>query len=563
MTDARPPDTETNTDVGTATKPAGSRADTPAETPWWKSGVIYQIYVRSFADSNRDGIGDLRGVRDRLDHLEWLGVDGIWLSPVTVSPDADWGYDVADYQAVQPQFGTLADLDDLIEAAGARGIRVMLDLVPNHTSDRHSWFVDSRSSRQSARRDWYVWADPRPGHAPPNNWVSSFGGPAWTFDEATGQYYLHNFLPEQPDLNWWNDDVRRAFDDILRFWWDRGVAGFRIDVCHMIVKDALLRDNPPATEDDPFIMQVFGQRPVHNANQPEVHTILRHWRQVADERDPQRVLLGETNVEELETLATYYGSGTDELNLGFNFPFIESPFEADPLRTVVERTESLLPPAAWPVWTGSNHDVSRLATRWAAGDPVRVRLALMMLLTMRGTPVLYQGDEIGLTDMDITKDDVHDPVGLRFWPAYKGRDPERTPMPWDGSAHSGFTTPDATPWLPLGDPPTNVADQRGDPDSILTMARDLIALRRRTRDILEGDYGSLSAPPGTWVWRRGTGIVVALNMSDQQRDVGLGDVGLGDVAATVVLGTDRSRDGTTVDGTIKLGPWEGVVVSTS
>ena len=530
----------------------------PGPLPWWKTAVLYQIYVRSFADSNGDGVGDLRGVLERLDHLDWLGVDGIWLSPVTVSPDADWGYDVADYRAVQPQLGTLADLDELIDQAGRRGIRVLLDLVPNHTSDRNAWFVEARRSREARHRDWYVWADAGPGDAMPNNWVSSFGGPAWTFDDTTGQYYLHNFLPEQPDLNWWSEEVRAEFEAILGWWWDRGVAGFRIDVCHMIVKDALLRDNPPATTDDPFIMQVFGQRPVFNANQPEVHTVLRRWRELADRRDPPRILVGETNVEELETLVTYYGSGDDELNLGFNFPFVEAPFEADALRSVLERTESLLPDRAWPVWTGSNHDVSRLATRWGGGDPAKARLALMMLLTLRGTPVLYQGDEIGLTDGEIAREEVLDPVGHRFWPAYKGRDPERTPMPWDGTRHGGFTTPEATPWLPLRDTTTNVEQQRDDPGSTLTFVRDLVALRRRTPDLASGAYQSLPSPAGTWVWRRGAQTLVALNLSDAPADVTLTET-----SASVVVGTDRSREGAGLDGTLKLAPWEGVVVSTA
>jgi alpha-glucosidase len=277
---------------------------------------------------------------------------------------------------------------------------------------------------------------------------------------------------------------------------------------------------------------------------------------LADDRDPQRVLVGETNVEELETLVSFYGSGTDELNLGFNFPFIEAAFEADALRDIVEKTESLLPETAWPVWTGSNHDVSRVATRWAAGDPIKTRLALMMLLTLRGTPVLYQGDEIGLTDGDLAKQDVHDPVGLRFWPAYKGRDPERTPMPWSGEANGGFTTPGATPWLPLGSPASNVEQQRHDADSVMTLVRDLIAARRGNPDLAGGDYATVSSPPGTWLWRRGTGTLVALNMSDQ-----LLDVGLPERAGTIVIGTDRSRDGTTLNGPLELGPWEGVVIS--
>ena len=517
--------------------------------------MLYQIYVRSFADSDDDGVGDLRGVIDRLDHLSWLGVDGIWLSPITPSPNADYGYDVADYCAVEPAYGNLADLDELVASANARGIEVLIDLVPNHSSDHHPWFVDSRSGRDSIHRDFYVWVDPKPDGSPPNNWVGCFGGPAWTLDETTGQYYLHNFLPEQPDLNWWCDDVHAAFDDILRFWWDRGIAGFRIDVCNMIIKDSELRDNPPATEDDPFIMQMFGQRPEYTSNRPEVHGVLKHWRQLGDGYDPGRVLLGETNVEALETLAAFYGNGDDELSLSFNFPFIESSFEAEALRAIVERTEELLPPGSWPVWTGSNHDVSRLATRWAAGHRDRVRLALLMLLTLRGTPVLYQGDEIGLTDVELTREEILDPVGLRFWPAYVGRDPERTPMPWTGGPNGGFTAPESTPWLRMGDPSTNnVADQRGDPKSVLQFVRDVIALRRRTPDLVTGGYRSLDSPDGAWVWRRGTRTVVALNFSDGLTKITPATHG------QIAISSDRSRDGTAIRGSIDLKPWEGVVL---
>src|SRR5689334_4537025 len=284
-------------------------------TAWWRNAVVYQIYPRSFADTTGDGVGDLRGIVEHLDHLEWLGVDAIWLNPVTVSPDADWGYDVSDYTAVQPALGTMADLDTLLDEATRRELRVLLDLVPNHTSIEHPWFVDARSSRASAYRDWYVWADPKPDGSAPNNWVSSFGGPAWTLDDASGQYYLHNFLPEQPDLNWWNDDVCAAFDEILAFWFDRGIAGFRIDVCHMIIKDAELRDNPPARADDHAMAEFVRQEPVYNANRPEVHDIIRRWRHLADTYDPPRVLIGETNVEDLELMARYYGRGDDELHL--------------------------------------------------------------------------------------------------------------------------------------------------------------------------------------------------------------------------------------------------------
>jgi alpha-glucosidase len=301
---------------------------------------------------------------------------------------------------------------------------------------------------------------------------------------------------------------------------------------------------------------MFGQQPKYTSNQPEVHDVLRHWRQVADGYDPARVLLGETNVEELEMLATFYGDGGDELSLGFNFPFIESPFEAGSLRAIVERTEDVLPPGSWPVWTGSNHDVSRLATRWAGGQPDKVRLALLMLLTLRGTPVLYQGDEIGLTDVDLAHEEILDPVGLRFWPAYKGRDAERTPVPWTSGRNGGFTDPGSTPWLRLGDPvAANVADQRRQPGSVLQFVRDVVAVRRRSSDLLTGSYQSLDSPDGVWMWRRGAKTVVALNFGDDPTEIAL-PVTKGEVA----VGTDRSRD-RPVTGAMTLRPWEGVVLT--
>ncbi len=521
---------------------------------WWQAGVLYQIYPRSFADSDGDGSGDLQGIIDHLDHLAWLGVDGVWLSPVTVSPDADWGYDVADFCAVQPELGTMDDVDRLVAEAGRRGIRILMDLVPNHTSDQHPWFVDSRSSRESPRRDWYVWADPAPDGSPPNNWVSSFGGPAWTLDRRTGQYYLHNHLAEQPDLNWWNEGVREAMDGVLRFWLDRGVAGFRIDVCNVIVKDAELRDNPPATADDSFDEQLFGQRAVYNGNRPEVHEVLRRWRRIADGYRPPRLLVGETPVR-LDALPAYYGNGRDELHLAFDFPFIDSPLEAGAMRAVVETVEGSLPAGAWPAWTGSNHDMSRLATRWAGDDPQRTRVALLLLLCLRGTPVLYQGDEIGLGDVPVDQDRLRDPLGVRYWPHYKGRDPMRTPMPWRHAPGGGFTADGVVPWLPLGDTAAdNVADQQADPGSVLHLVRDLIALRRRTPDLRAGAYTPLDAPEGVWAWRRGRGHLVAVNLAGETAR-------LDGVTGRVLVATDRSRDGEQVDGPLVLGPWEGVVVA--
>ncbi|HEY5096440.1 MAG TPA: alpha-amylase family glycosyl hydrolase [Acidimicrobiales bacterium] len=523
------------------------------EGPWWRTGVLYQVYPRSFADSDGDGTGDLNGVIDHLDHLEWLGVDGVWLSPVTCSPNADWGYDVSDYRAIQPDLGSSDDLDRLIAEADRRGIRVLMDLVPNHTSDQHPWFVDARSSRDASHRSWYVWADPKPDGSPPNNWVSSFGGPAWTLDDATGQYYLHNHLVEQPDLNWWNEDVRREFDGILAYWLDRGVAGFRIDVCNIIIKDALLRDNPPATEADPLDMQLFGQRPVYSGNRPEVHDVIRRWRRLIDAY-PGGVLVGETPVEPVESLAAFYGNGRDQLHLAFNFPFISAPLEEPAMRTIVEATELALPTGAWPAWTGSNHDMSRLATRWAGDDPVRARAALLLLLSLRGTPVLYQGDEIGLGDVEVAREDLRDPLGVRYWPYYAGRDGMRTPMPWRNVPGGGFTGPGVRPWLPFGDLAAgNVEDQRGDPDSLLHLTRDLVALRRRTPDLRSGGYRSVESTRGTWAWSRGERTLVAVNLTD-----GPGSVDR--VTGSVLLGTDRPRDGEAVAGTLQLRGWEGVVV---
>ena len=488
--------------------------------------------MRSFADSNGDGVGDLPGVIARLEHLEWLGIDGVWLSPTMPSPNADWGYDVADYLAVHPELGTMDDLDRLVAEAGRRGIRILLDLVPNHTSDRHPWFVGARSSPASARRDWYVWADPKPDGSPPNDWVSVFDGPAWTLDPASGRYYLHQFLSEQPDLNWWNDEVRNAFDEILRFWFARGIAGFRIDVAHSIVKDRELQD--------PGI-------------QPGVHDVHQRWRALADLQEPQRVLLGETHIRELERMIAFYGTGEDELHLAFNFPFVYAGFEAEKLQAVVAETERLLPAAAWPVWTGSNHDAGRFPTRWCADDDARTRLALIALLTLRGTPVLYYGDEIGMAEVELRPEQLRDPVGLRRWPDDPGRDRTRTPMHWSAGAGAGFTDPVAHPWLPLGDHGArNVEAQRRDPESILTLCRELISVRRRLPDLRLGSYRELDTPEGAWAWRRGERVTVALNMSAR-------DLVVEGVDGTIVV-SSHGRAGDPVGGAVELEPWGGVVV---
>ena len=456
--------------------------------PWWQTAVFYQVYLRSFADSDGDGVGDLRGVIERLDYLDALGVDVIWLSPVNPSPDKDFGYDVADYRSVQPAFGTLADLDELIERCRAGGMRVVLDLVPNHTSDHHAWFQDARTSRDARHRSYYIWADPRPDGSPPNNWRSTFGREsAWELTPETGQMYLHSFLPEQVDLDWWNEDVRREFDEVMRFWLDRGIAGFRLDVAHAIVKDRELRD----AENEDVLVRV---------DLDETYAVQRRWRTLTDAyEDEPRVLLGETWETDLTKLAKFYGSGTDQLHLAFNFAFTFSPLEAPALRDVVARTYALLPPDAWPVWMLSNHDVERMTTRMCGGDERKIRCALLALLTLRGTAVLYQGDEIGLEQVEIPPERVRDVAG---------RDGCRTPMPW--TRDGGWREP----WLPIGDATRNVEDEREDASSTLSFVRNVIALRRARSDLHEGDYEAIDAPPGVWAFRRGEATVVALNLAD-------------------------------------------------
>ncbi len=527
---------------------ADRNPDPLAEDPsaWWRTGVLYQVYPRSFADSNGDGVGDLTGITEHLDHLQWLGVRGLWTTPITPSTNFDWGYDVTDYTDVEPELGSLADAEAMIRAAQDRGLGVILDLVPNHTSTEHPWFRESRSSADNPKRDWYVWADGNADGSLPNNWQSYFTGPAWRFDDHSGQYYLSHFLEHQADLNWWNPEVRNEFDRILRFWFDRGVAGFRIDVAHLLVKDRHLRDNETATAGDGPPDEEF------NANRPEVHDIYRRWRQIAHQYDPPRLLIGETPVFEPSTLATYYGQG-DELDLAFNFIHLLAPFEADAMHEVVSATLAALPAGCQPVWAGSSHDVSRFPTRWAGGSPQRARAALLMLLTLPGTPFLYAGDELLMTDTAVPSEQLRDPLGLMQSSVWGGRDPQRTPMRWSREAGAGFTKPHVDPWLPFGDLRVNVADQSDDPSSALSLTRDLIALRAELADLHQGGYQRLEAPEGWWCYRRGDRALVAINLtatSDAQEGV----------HGQVRISTDRSRDGLSIDGSLALSPDEAAII---
>ncbi|HEX9064265.1 MAG TPA: alpha-amylase family glycosyl hydrolase [Streptosporangiaceae bacterium] len=511
---------------------------------WWQGATLYQLYVRSWQDSDGDGYGDLRGIIARLDHLSWLGVDGVWLSPTMPSPDADWGYDVSDYRGVHPELGTLDDLDALIAAAAERDMRVLLDLVPNHTSSAHPWFVEAASGSGSARRDYYVWADPAPDGGPPNNWLDFTGRPAWQWDEPSGQYYLHNFLAAQPDLNWWNPRVHEEFEQILRFWFDRGVAGFRIDVAHGLYKDRELRDNPPAPAGG-LLGGRFGQVAEYSMNRPEVHQVYRRWREIANGYDAPRLLLGETWVGDLHDLAAFYGRD-DELQLAFNFPFVFAPFRAAELAAVVDGTLAALPDLACPVWTSSNHDVGRFPSRWCGGEDAKIKLALLVLAALPGTLVLYYGDEIGMTDVAVPPELARDTLDGS---SHLSRDRGRTPMQWDDSPSAGFTRNGVRAWLPAGDAAArNVAAQRADPGSVLHFCRELLRVRREHRgaagDKVAG-YERRPAPDGVWRFRSGE-LEVAANLSGEPAAGAWPD-------GEVVLSTHPSGH----DGV--LAPWAGVI----
>ena len=476
---------------------------------WWKDGVIYQIYPRSFQDSNGDGIGDLQGIIDRLDYLNdgterSLGVDAIWLSPTYPSPMADFGYDVADYCGVHPDFGDLDAMDRLIAEAGRRGIRIILDFVPNHSSSLHPWFLESRSSTDNPKRDWYVWRDARPDGSPPNNWIAAFGGPAWEWDQHTQQYYLHEFLVEQPDLNWRNPEVERAMHDVLRFWLDRGVAGFRIDVMDRIVKDPELRDNPgePNREFARRFGQTALQRHIYDQNWPDIIDFTRRIRSVVDAYT-ERYTVGEVFGTPENIVRYYGGEACDGLHQGFNFPLVRMSsrqWDARWVRRHVDAFEAALPRCAWPNWVTGNHDVDRMISRLGGGavGQQRARLVAVLLMTLRGTPFVYYGEEIGMENVDVPPDQLQDPARIYG----RGRDPERTPMQWTDAG--GFT--DGTPWLPYGDLSLNAAAQLKDERSLLSLYRRLIHARRSSLALRKGDYQPLDGvPDGVFAFTRSYG----------------------------------------------------------
>jgi len=523
-----------------------------AEGDWWRHGVVYQIYPRSFADSNGDGIGDLPGITSKLDHLNdgteaSLGVDAIWLSPFYPSPMADFGYDVSDYCDVDESLGTLADFDHLVGECHRRSIRVIIDLVPNHTSDRHEWFLASRSARDDPKREWYVWADQRPDGSPPSNWLSVFQtgpepSPAWTFDSETGQYYLHSFLPEQPDLNWLNPQVRDAMHDVMRFWLDRGVDGFRVDAVQRIGHDPSFRDDP-MTSDQRFPEDL-----------PVAHEVVRGFRRVIDTY-PDRMMVGEVYLLDPARMVAFYGGGSDEFHLVFNFSFLNQPWSARGFRRAVDGFDASLPSGAWPDYTLSNHDHPRTASRYEDGGlgEERARLAAMMLLTLRGTPFLYYGEEIGMHDAEIPRLDWVDPMG---------RDGCRTPMRWTPDPGAGFTTGD--PWVRIGSDleRVNVAGQLDDPTSMFSLYRRLIWFRKASPSLQRGAYRSLSDKEDLLVFVRGTGneqVLVALNFSTGERAVVVDDV---PEVGEITISTRSDRAPEPIDlAEIRLRPLEGVIVT--
>ena len=518
---------------------------------WWQSGIIYQIYPRSFADSNGDGIGDLRGIIARLNYLRWLGIDAMWISPVYPSPMADFGYDVSDYTDIHPMFGTLEDFDKLQAAAHAQNIRVILDLVPNHTSDEHPWFIESRSSRDNPKRDWYIWRPPAPDGGPPNNWLSTFGGSAWELDPRTSHYYYHAYLKQQPDLNWRHPEVQAAMHQVLRFWLDRGVDGFRVDVIWHLIKDDQFRSNPPNPQFRPGEWPYRQLLATYTTDRPEVHDIIGGMRRVLDEYG-DRLMIGEVYLP-IQRLVTYYGVAGKGCHLPFNFQLIEVPWQAEAIGATIDAYEAALPAHGWPNWVLGNHDKSRLATRIGIAHS---RIAAMLLLTLRGTPTLYYGDELGMTDVPIAPEQVQDPWEKNVPGFGLGRDPARTPMQWDTSEQAGFTS--GKPWLPLSSDAksVNVEVERDDPTSILHFYRSLIELRRREEALTHGSYRLEKVTDDIMVyWReRGTRrLSIALNFSDQPRTLHIRQPG------RILLSTLMTRRDEAFDGQLSLSSHEGIV----
>jgi len=522
---------------------------------WWQRGIIYQVYPRSFMDSNGDGVGDLAGLISRLDYLRWLGVDAVWISPLYPSPMKDFGYDVADYTAIHPLFGTLADFDRLIGEAHARDLKVILDFVPNHSSDQHPWFVESRSSRDNPKRNWYIWRDPGAGGRPPNNWLSCFGGSAWEYDPHTEQYYYHAFLREQPDLNWRNPEVVEAMLNVLRFWLERGVDGFRVDVLWHLIEDDQFRDNPPNPSwregTDPYQKLI----PLYTTDQAEVHGVIARMRRLVNQYQ-DRVLIGEIYLP-VERLVQYYGADLGGVHIPFNFQLLLANWQARDIARIIGEYEAALPQRGWPNWVLGNHDRSRIASRVGLAQ---ARVAAMLLLTLRGTPTLYYGDEIGMRDVKIPPEKIQDPFEKNVPGRGLGRDPQRTPMQWSAAKNAGFT--EGEPWLPIAEDyaQVNVEAERDDPDSMLTLYTQLIKVRRGESALEVGQFEPMDADGDllTYVRRdRESAFLIALNLGLQQQVINFSNKAS---EGRIVLSTYLDRAGEHVQGNLNLRAEEGLLV---
>ena len=530
-----------------------------SSSTWWKHAVFYQIYPLSFADSNGDSYGDLEGIITKLDYLAGtLGIDGIWLSPFYRSPMKDWGYDVSDHTDVDPIFGDLEDAKRLIAEAHQRDLRVIVDYVMNHTSDQHPWFQASKSSRDDPKRDWYVWRDSRDG-GPPNNWVSVFSGPAWSFDETTGQWYRHTYLSEQPDLNWRNPEVVEAMFDVLRHWLDLGVDGFRVDAAHQMMKDPEERDNPPTPTDYPRPYKDMGEYDafvhLYDFGHPDVHEIHRQMRAVVDEYDRDVLTVSEVHIFDLPEWASYYGENFDQLSMPFNFQLMTAEWNVPTLRATIEAVLWNVPVGGWTNWTLGNHDEIRLATRLPQGHE---RLAALLLLTLRGTPFLYYGDELGMRQVSVPADRSRDPWGHSV--EWLSRDGARTPMQWTSGPHAGFNPAGVEPWLPVGADwrDINVESEIIEPKSTLNLYRDLIRLRKEHGALRVGSF--LSHPSSTedvFAYRRESDsdtITVVLNFSDEERSI---EVGRGEIVFSTIDVGRRGR----CHNLVTVAPLEGIVIS--
>jgi alpha-glucosidase len=521
--------------------------------PWWQSAVIYEIYPRSFKDSDGDGVGDLEGIIERVDYLAWLGVDGVWLTPIYPSPMVDFGYDVADYTGIDPLFGDFSAFDRLVGALHARDMKLILDIVPNHTSDQHPWFQEARSSKDSPRRDWYIFRDPAAGGGPPNNWVSIAGGGAWTLDEASGQYYCHRFLKEQPDLNWRNPKVRAAIYDAMRFWLERGIDGFRLDVFWLLIKDALFRSDPLSPVYAPGEPDFRRTLEIYSADQPEIHEIAREMRAVLAEFGEDRLLIGEIYLP-AEKLARYYGQGGDGLHLPFNFNLMWRAWRPEALLDYIRYYDSTLPAQGWPSWVLGNHDQKRIASRVG---PAQARVAMLILLTLRGTPTIYYGDELGLENVPVAQGQGQDPFGHAH--PDQGRDPVRTPMPWSAEPGGGFTS--GAPWLPLAADhgERSVEAGKADPASMLNLTRDLLALRRQEPALALGAWSEVAIDGDALAYARDDGaqrFVILANLEARPKSVRLKDAFSGSMELSTV---PRPLSGG-IGAEIGLAPDEAVII---